>query len=140
MKFAGYNLLVTSETKMSAKEVYRVYHNLWRIEESFRILKSQLDARPVYLHKKESIYGHFLICYVAVLLLRLLQFNTFNGEISYNEILNFIQNFKCILDKNAAINIYSLKLVKIIDDRLNLIFSNYFFSDKDIEKMLKSAF
>ena len=140
MKFAGYNLLVTSETKMSAKEVYRVYHNLWRIEESFRILKSQLDARPVYLHKKESIYGHFLICYVAVLLLRLLQFNTFNGEISYNEILNFIQNFKCILDKKTAINISSLKLVKKIDDRLNLNFSNYFFSDKDIEKMLKSAF
>ena len=49
------------------------YHNLWRIEESFRIMKSQLDARPVYLQKEDTITGHFLICYLSVVLTRLLQ-------------------------------------------------------------------
>ena len=74
LELAGYNLLVTSEISMSDKDVYNAYHNLWRIEESFRIMKSQLDARPVYLQKKDTIIGHFLICYLAVLLTRLLQF------------------------------------------------------------------
>ena len=49
LELAGYNMLVTSEISMADKEIYTTYHNLWRIEESFRIMKSQLDARPVYL-------------------------------------------------------------------------------------------
>ena len=48
---AGYNLIATSELSMTSKEIYDTYHNLWRIEESFRAMKSQLDARPVYLQK-----------------------------------------------------------------------------------------
>lgn len=47
----AYNMLVTSEISMNDKDVYDAYHNLWRIEESFRIMKSQLDARPVCLQK-----------------------------------------------------------------------------------------
>ena len=43
-KLAGYNLIVTSETNMSAASIYEAYHNLWRIEESFKVMKSQLDA------------------------------------------------------------------------------------------------
>lgn len=65
ISLAGYNLLVTSEVNMSAVEKYSAYHNLWKIEESFRVMKSQLDARPVYLQKKDSIVGHFLICYLS---------------------------------------------------------------------------
>ena len=57
LRYAGYNLLVTSELNMTADEVYHTYHNLWKIEESFRLTKSYLDARPVYLQKKETIYG-----------------------------------------------------------------------------------
>lgn len=72
-RLAGYNMLVTSEIHMSSSAIYAAYHNLWRIEESFRIMKSHLDARPVYLQKKETITGHFLICYLAVLLTRILQ-------------------------------------------------------------------
>lgn len=63
LKFAGYNLFVTSETDMIDTNIYDTYHNLWRIEESFKIMKSDLDARPVYLQKENSIKEHFLICY-----------------------------------------------------------------------------
>ena len=71
LRFAGYNLLVTSETEMKDSDIYNTYHNLWRIEESFKIMKSDLDARPVFLQKEETIKGHFLICYLTVLLERL---------------------------------------------------------------------
>ena len=67
IELAGYNMLVTSEISMSQEAVYDAYHNLWKIEESFRIMKSQLNARPVYLQKNETITGHFLICYITVL-------------------------------------------------------------------------
>ena len=59
LELAGYNILVTSEISMPAKDIYIAYYNLWRIEESSRILKSQLDARPVYLQKEDTIVGHF---------------------------------------------------------------------------------
>ena len=67
IELARYNMLVTSEISMSQEAVYDAYHNLWKIEESFRIMKSQLNARPVYLQKNETITGHFLICYITVL-------------------------------------------------------------------------
>ena len=80
LMLAGYNLFVTSEIKMKAEDIYSTYHNLWRIEESFKVMKSYLDARPVYLQKTASIHGHFLICYITILLFRLLQFKVLNNK------------------------------------------------------------
>lgn len=98
LKYAGYNLLVTSELNMEPLQVYRTYHNLWKIEESFRITKSYLDARPVYVQKKETIYGHFLICYLSLFLLRVLEIKCFNNEINSYDLINFIRDFR-IVDK-----------------------------------------
>ena len=95
-KYAGFNLLVTSETKMKEQDIYDMYHGLWKIEESFKILKTYLEARPVYLQKKESIYGHFLICYYALTFLRLLELKEFDSEISTQKIVEFIRNFKLL--------------------------------------------
>lgn len=89
----GYNLLVTSELKLSAMKIYSTYHNLWRIEESFRVMKSDLDSRPVFLQKEESIKGHFLICYIAVLLIRLLQFKVLDNALGTEQITEFIRTF-----------------------------------------------
>ena len=59
LKYAGYNLMVTSETGLEPLQIYQTYHNLWKIEESFRITKSYLDARPVYVQKKKQSMGIF---------------------------------------------------------------------------------
>lgn len=59
LKYAGYNLMVTSELDMDPLQVYKTYHSLWKIEESFRITKSYLDARPVYVQKKKQSMGIF---------------------------------------------------------------------------------
>ena len=96
LALAGYNLLVTSELSMSGQEIYSAYHNLWRIEESFRVMKSQLDARPVYLQKQETITGHFLICYLAVLLTRLLQFKVLGNKYCSETLWDFIRNFRVV--------------------------------------------
>ena len=77
----------------SAQEICEVYHGLWQIEESFRIMKTYLEARPVYLQKEESIYGHFLICYLSLVVLRLLELKVFNDELSSSELISFIREY-----------------------------------------------
>lgn len=96
LKYAGYNLLVTSELNMDPIQVYHTYHNLWKIEESFRITKSYLDARPVYVQKKETIYGHFLICYLSLFLLRVLEIKCFKNEINSYDLVNFMRDLRVV--------------------------------------------
>ena len=96
LRYAGYNLLVTSELNMTADEVYHTYHNLWKIEESFRLTKSYLDARPMYLQKKETIYGHFLICYLSLFLLRILEIKYFKNQINSYDLIHFMRDFRVV--------------------------------------------
>ena len=106
LKYAGYNLLVTSEIDMDPLQVYKTYHSLWKIEESFRLTKSYLDARPVYLQKKETIYGHFLICYLSLFLLRVLEIKCFKNKINSYDLINFMRDFRVInKGDNTYINI-----------------------------------
>lgn len=103
-KLCGYNLMVTSELNLSSSEIYKIYHNLWRIEESFRIMKSELDASTVYLQKKNTIYGHFLICYLAVLLTRVVQIHELKDQNSYAELFKFIRDFRLVKSKDLYTN------------------------------------
>lgn len=106
LKYAGYNLMVTSELDMEPLQVYQTYHNLWKIEESFRITKSYLDARPVYMQKKETIYGHFLICYLSLFLLRVLEIKVFKNEINSYDLIHFMRDFRVVkVEKDSYINI-----------------------------------
>lgn len=141
-KLAGYNLIVTSETKLSSKEIYSAYHNLWRIEESFKVMKSQLDARPVYLQKKETINGHFLICYLAVLLTRLLQFKVLENQYCTEEIISFIKTFRTAkISERKSINLAKAgNFISALRDKTNLPLTTYFLTDSDIKKMLSHRF
>lgn len=142
LKLAGYNLLVSSETRMSATEIYSAYHNLWRIEESFRIMKSQLDARPVYLQKEDTITGHFLICYLAVLLTRLLQFKILKNEYCSEELFDFIHDFRVVkISDRKYINLTrATNFIKEFAALVGLPLTSYFLSDGEIKKMLSHRF
>ena len=141
-KLAGYNLIVTSELSMTSKEIYDTYHNLWRIEESFRVMKSQLDARPVYLQKQDSIIGHFLICYLAVLLSRILQIYILEDKYGTEEIFNFIRDFKVAkISDYRYINLTrSSEFIKKLAMNTKLPLTLYFLNNEDINKMLSHRF
>ena len=141
-KYAGYNLIVTSETNLSALEIYNIYHGLWRIEESFRITKSYLEARPVYLQTKESIYGHFLICYLSLLLLRLLEFKLFENKLNSSEIVNYIRSFNITeVDERFVSNILMTNTLKTVKEVTQIsCIDNYYLDKKQIEKMLDYEF
>ena len=72
----GYYCIVTSEQDMDDREVIDAYRGLWRIEESFRVMKGDFDARPVYCSTESHIRAHFLVCYIALLAMRLMQLDT----------------------------------------------------------------
>lgn len=141
-ELAGFNMIVTSEIHMSASEIYTAYHNLWRIEESFRIMKSQLDARPVYLQKEETIIGHFLICYLTVLLTRLFQIHVLKDSYGTEEIFNFIRDFRIakVSDRKYINLTKSSSFIKELKTQTGLPLTSYFLKNEDIKKVLSHRF
>lgn len=72
-KYDGYYSIVTSELKMSDHEMRETYRGLARIEETFKISKTEFESRPVFVWTNEHIEGHFATCFTALVLIRLLQ-------------------------------------------------------------------
>ena len=141
-QLAGYNMIITSEIHMSALEIYAAYHNLWRIEESFRMMKSQLDARPVYLQKEDTITGHFLICYLVVLLTRLFQIYTLQDKYSTEEIFEFIRDYRVaqISDRKYINLTRKSSFIKALSSLTNLPLTSYFLGNEDINRVLSHRF
>lgn len=71
-KFDGYYVIQTNTT-LSPMSVRDVYHNLWKIEQSFRILKSQIEVRPIYHYTEKRIKGHLQVAFLSFLLLRTIE-------------------------------------------------------------------
>ena len=69
----GYYKIVTSELNMPDTEVIDKYHGLSQIEDQFRIMKGNLNTRPIFVRTKEHINAHLIICYISLLILRIIQ-------------------------------------------------------------------
>lgn len=141
MDYAGYNLLVSSETNKSAQEIYDAYHGLWRIEESFRVMKTYLEARPVYLQNKESIYGHFTICYIALTILRLLELKVFDDKLPISQIVDFIRSYNITetLEGSYINNAVKSTVLYSVQKRLGLAkLDNAQLRKKDVENILNA--
>ena len=136
-KLCGFNLLVTSELSMKKEEIYKTYHNLWRIEESFRIMKSELDARPAFVKTKETIHGHFLICYLSTVLARILQIYELRDEDSMQEIFNFFREFKLVEVGNKYINMATKKeFIVRLKEQTKLPLTNAILSKNQYKKIM----
>ena len=91
----GYFYIVTNKTDMQPCDIMAAYRSLYKIEESFRILKTNLKARPVYHFKERRIRSHFLICYLALVIQRILEYKLLEEGItlSTHEIINGLSEF-----------------------------------------------
>ena len=72
-KGMGYYQIVTSELKMDDRTVIDKYHGLTQIEDQFRVMKSDLEARPIYVRTPEHVNAHLLICLISLILMRIIQ-------------------------------------------------------------------
>jgi len=80
--FDGYYAIATNQDDLDAQDVISAYHNLWKIEQSFRIMKSSLEVEPIFVWTQKRIKGHFVICFLAFLLERHLEFKLYKNNIS----------------------------------------------------------
>lgn len=103
--FDGYFCLITSEMDYDAAKIREVYSGLWRIEESFRIMKSDLLARPVHVNTKEHIRAHFLICFVALLLIRLVQHAMGKEALSVKRLAQALNNANCKIKRGGMVEL-----------------------------------
>ncbi len=94
-KFDGYYSIVTSELNMTIDEIIDTYRGLWEIEETFKITKSDLESRPVYVRDEEHINAHFLTCFIALTILRLIQKKT-HKKYSSEKIIDCLNKIECM--------------------------------------------
>jgi transposase len=124
----GYFYIVTNKLDMDPVAIMKAYRSLYKIEESFRILKTNLEARPVYHFKSRRIRSHFLICYLALVMQRLLEYKLKKAEIelSTHEIINGLTDFEL-----AEIDYKTDKLYMISDKLLRSDINKKIFKFKD---------
>ncbi|MBU2445159.1 MAG: transposase [Bacteroidetes bacterium] len=82
--FDDYSGLECSREDLSPEEIIEQYHNLYKVEESFRIIKSTMQTRPIFLRTKSHIEGHFVMCFLAFLLERELEFRLRKNKIEFS--------------------------------------------------------
>ena len=124
----GYFYIVTNKLDMDPVSIMKAYRSLYKIEESFRILKTNLEARPVYHFKSRRIRSHFLICYLALVMQRLLEYKLKKEKIklSTHEIMNGLAGFEL-----AEIDYKTDKLYMISDKLLGSDINKEIFKFKD---------
>ena len=136
-RFDGYYSIVTSELKMSDIKLRDIYKGLWKIEQSFKITKSNLESRPVYVWTKQHIEAHFLTCFVSLVILRLLE-QKINNKYSIEKVINSLKNWNCSkLEHDIYLNLNYSKEMNDILSYFNYNFSNKYILFKKIKKLLK---
>jgi transposase len=101
--YDGYFCIITSELEYDEQKMRQVYGGLWRIEQSFRIMKTDLYARPVFVSKNEHVRAHFLICFVALLVIRIIQHRMGEKALSAERIKRALSAATCKVLKGGII-------------------------------------
>ena len=112
-KYDGYYSIVTSEIEYDDYKIRKIYKGLSKIEDNFKVTKSYLKGRPVFVWTDEHIKSHFLICFIALVIIRLLE-KKLDNKYTIPDIISSLKSYNCI---NLETNIYKFTYRdKIIDD------------------------
>jgi len=122
-KYDGYYSIVTSEKGMSDEEIIDTYRGLWEIEETFRVTKGTLEAQPVYLSRLERIEAHFLTCFIALTIIRLIEKFT-DRRFSSEKIVQCLNRISCSHEQeNIYLFDYRNEISDAIGEALGLDFT-----------------
>ena len=136
-KLDGYYSIVTSEENISDLELRNIYKGLSKIEETFKITKSEFDARPIHVRLEEHIDAHFLICFISLVIIRILQ-NEINGKYTIKNIIEKMKNFKVT---HEAGNLYKFigykQEIQYLNRKLSLYMDKKYDTRENIKKILK---
>ena len=138
-KYDGFYAILTSELDENDESIIEAYRGLWRIEESFKVTKSVLDARPAYVRTEPHINAHFLVCFIALLIGRIAE-KTLGGKYTIENIVETLRKVECsYLQQNIWLFDYADK----VTDDMNAAFGTNFglkqMTTLDIKKFLGSV-
>ena len=135
-KYDGYYSIVTSEKNLSDKELRDIYKGLWKIEESFKITKSELETRPVFVWTDESIETHFLSCFVSLLIIRLLE-QRLDHKYSNHYVIESLRNYDSTnIEHDIYLQNFRNDVIKDLESIFNVDLSRKYLTLSEIKKIL----
>lgn len=138
-KYDGYYSIVTSELEMSEDKIIDTYRGLWEIEETFKITKSELKTRPVYVSNEDHIDAHFLTCFIALVILRLLH-KKMNRKYTTAAIVACLKKITCANEhENLYLFDYRSKISDAIGEVLGIDFTYKRLRLNEIKKILSDT-
>lgn len=136
-KYDGYYSIVTSELGMDDRELRKIYRGLARIEDTFKVSKSELEARPVYVWTNEHIRAHFATCFTALVLIRLLE-SKLGNEYPVGQLLESLRNYKCVqIGRNRYQFVYYDKILAACGKAFELNLAQKYRSLIEIRRLLR---
>lgn len=117
-KYDGYYCLISSELDIPAQEIIEIYRGLSEIEDNFKVAKSDLDIRPVFVSREDRINAHVLTCFISLVIIRLIQKKT-GYQFTPEQIATCLNNISCSLEHE---NIYLFDYRSHISDEIGKAF------------------
>jgi len=138
-QYDGYYLIVTSRHYESDEWMLAHYKGLWQIEETFKVTKSDLEARPVHVSLEEHINSHFLVCFIALVIIKLIH-RKLGRIFSPETIIENLSNACCThLEENWYVFDHRNEALDAIGDAFGIDFSKKYMTHMDIRKALGST-
>ena len=136
-KYDGYYSIVTSEKNLSDLELRNIYKGLSKIEETFKITKSEFNARPINVRLEDHIDAHFLICFISLVIIRILQ-NNIDNKYSIKNLLERMKNFKCTHEAGNLYKFIGYKPeIQYLNRKIGLEMDKKYDTRENIKKILK---
>ena len=136
-KYDGYYSIVTSELKMSDLEMRRIYRGLAQIEASFKITKTCFESRPIYVWLNEHIDAHFATCFLALVLIRLLE-HKLGHSFPIPRILDSLKKYNCThLDSNNWQFTYYDEILAACAKAFDMDLDRKYRTQQEIQRLLK---
>ena len=138
-KYDGYYSIITSELEMPDQRVIEIYRGLSDIEDNFKVAKSNLDIRPVYVSRDERIDAHVLTCFISLVIMRLIQKKT-DHKFTPEQITTCLKNISCSLEhENVYVFDYRSKISDEIGKAFDIDFTNKRLRLNEIKNILASS-
>lgn len=136
-KLDGYYSIVTSEENLSDLELRNIYKGLSKIEETFKITKSEFNARPINVRLEDHIDAHFLICFIGLVIIRILQAKI-NDKYTIKNLLEKMKNFKCTHTTGNLYKFIGYKPeIQYLNRKFELFMDKKYDTRENIKKILK---
>ncbi len=136
-QYDGYYSIVTSELNMSNLEMREVYRGLARIEDTFKVTKTYFQSRPIFVRTNEHIDAHFATCFMALVLLRLLEVKLEN-KYPVKQILDSLRNYNCTrIDTNMWQFTFYNEITAACANAFNMELNKQYRSQQEIQRLLR---